>query len=250
MQMLRLSNFATVALVSMAAFTAAQASAAPNLISNGSFSNTHPFDPTNPYPGNPPQPDDWVVVNSDSAQTAGGDWFQNAAFVAPSSDYGAYSVPSNPVLAVYNLGGASQSFGVSSTGSFTLAWQDAAPLATNLYGKYMVSGPEVSGLSYDVLLDGTAVLHIDTAIGQQFTDRALTFNLAAGVHTLAFAGLNVGETVMFGGSNQYAVQTRVFIALLDNVSISAVPDISSASASLLGLLAIFVTSLVRRRSAG
>ena len=244
--MLRLSHLGGAALISIATLGAMPGNAATNLITNGSFTDTHAY---NAWPLFPVQPNDWTTANWDSEMTAGGDWYQNTAFVTESSDYGNYGVPSNPLLAVYNLGSATQSFGVANTGTFTLAWQDAAPLTEGNYGNYMVSQPKASGLSYEVLLDGAVIFHADTAIGQTFADHALTFNMSAGQHTLSFAGLDVGETIRGGYVNQYAFQSRVFVGLIDNVSISAVPEISSASAWMLGLVVLLGTSLARRRNA-
>ncbi|MCM5679581.1 PEP-CTERM sorting domain-containing protein [Schlegelella sp. S2-27] len=212
---------------------AAQAS----LLQNGDFSQTYEYSPGDIPNFNPLMPSHWDVAPfSEDGQLAGGDLSQNFSIVADSGAYGSIDGGAGLVLAMYNVSSVQQTFTVTQTGLYSISWLDAAPETSNDYNQtYFASGPEARGLHYAMTLDGNTIAEVQTGVGQDFTSRSFSLSLDPGVYTLGFAGLDHGELITFGGSNQYGAQSVTYIALLDNVSIVAVPEPETYALMLAGL---------------
>lgn len=225
-----------------------------NALQNGSFADSSPWLPG--YTFMPNLVDGWTADHSDSAQTAGGDWYQNTGIANTADAYGVEG-GTNGVLALYNLGSVSQSVSIGGLHDYQLSWKDAAPAADDLNGGYMVSTPEVSGLRYAVSINEVVLGQFTTVVGRGWAIHSISLSLTPGEHTVKFFGLDAGETITFGGSNQYNRQSAVHVGLFDDVMLSAsTPRVMSAVPEpitvqlMLGGAAVVGWVVRRRRAAG
>jgi hypothetical protein len=202
------------------------ASAAVNLISNGSFEspdlNSNPsFGPnaTNNnlpayiYPGGagPSTVDDWTynagtgLINTNVGSNA---WY--SPFPSPSGfDGKQYAfVQGGPTSTL------SQDFLSSVAGATTIQWTQAG---RPNFGSY--DGAQ----TYEVLLNNLVLGVFSSFSGQNFTLESITGILVAGVNTLEFEGLTTtGDHTVF----------------IDNVAVSAVPELSTWGMMLLGFAGV------------
>lgn len=221
------------------AFALMSAGAAPaaNLVVNGDFSASHPFNPEVTFL--PSEPDAWGVYlsNSDAINAPSGSWFQNAAVIGSDAEFMA-STSTNALLAIYNLGGVVQSFTVALAGAYSLTWDSAAPLDSTRKGNSVLGFPEVRALNLGVYIDGVEAFSLASPLGQSFVQRTVELDLTAGSHVLEFVGKDRGEAHRSGGANQYVFETVTHVALIDNVSIAAVPEVPTVMLMLAGLVGV------------
>lgn len=148
-------------------------------------------------------------------------------------------------VAMYNQAILSQSFtvGAGEGGQYMLHWQDA--LATKTNSLYQAGLPVMNN-AYSIVLDNVTLGQYQSGSGQ-FTAREVGLNLSEGTHVLKLVGLDRPTTTTAGSYNQYFFLNETHVVVLDNVSISAVPELQTMWMSVVGLL--FLGALRRNRRA-
>ncbi|WKB51801.1 PEP-CTERM sorting domain-containing protein [Eleftheria terrae] len=214
-----------------------------NLLLNGEFEDRHLLDPEHHHFK---VPDVWETSGlTIDSQIAGGELFQNAVLWADKEEPTPAGAP-DPAVWMFNTGSLWQSFEVSLAGQYRLRWTDAGtfPVTWPWHESLPFYGDAQLGQRYGVQLDEQALGAYEVSVEQGDRWHVLTLTLAPGTHTLSFAGLNPGEIERFGSANQYARQTLVYFAVLDNMSITPVPEPQALALTGLGLVALL---LARRR---
>lgn len=155
------------------------------------------------------------------------DWSGNAAVIGASS--GPWQTPSSlagwqaawgsTVVGVQNASYIEQTTSFSA-GTQLLSWVDA-----NRNG--------YSNARYQVWLDGVSLGTFDTTVGGAWNTRNLSFSTTAGLHTLRWQGVQVSSDST---------------AFIDNLSVTAVPEPSTALMGLAGLGLLGGISRRRRRA--
>jgi hypothetical protein len=214
----RLLNFAA-SLAFLAAVS--PASAAVNLITNGGFESpnltTNPnFGPPafNPVPGSYVYPegtlDDWTYGGGTgliNTSVGSNPWYGSTS----PSGYGGQQYAFVQGGSVSTL---SQTFSSASAGLTTIEW---------LEGSRPNFGSYDGNQTYEVLLNNVVLGVYSTLSGQNFISESVKGTLVAGLNTLQFEGLTVeGDHTVF----------------VDNVAVSAVPELSTWGMMLLGFAGI------------
>lgn len=147
-------------------------------------------------------------------------------------------------VAMYNQAILSQAFtvGAGEGGQYMLNWQDA--LATQSNPLYQAGLP-VKTNAYRIVLDNITVGQYQAG-STQFTSREVGVSLSEGAHVLKLVGLDRPSTHSAGSYNQYTFLNETHLVMLDNVSISAVPEVQSLWMWATGLLALGWASRRRR----